>query len=80
MVRSIWPYANMAGSETSDDPRRVCAVQSENKWWDEWKMVIAHAIIDGRQGWVSLDDLIELAMSPVKELKAREQGEKIGME
>ncbi|KAF3898655.1 hypothetical protein GTR04_0039 [Trichophyton interdigitale] len=76
MVRSIWPYANMAGSETSDDPRRVCAVQSENKWWDEWKMVIAHAIVDGRQGWVSLDDLIELAMSPVKELKAREQGEK----
>ncbi|KAM5465278.1 hypothetical protein MauCBS54593_006524 [Microsporum audouinii] len=73
MVRSIWPYANMAGSETSDDPRRVCAVQSENKWWDEWKLVIANAILEGRQGWLSLDDLIEFAMNPVKGIKAGDQ-------
>ncbi|KAK2824776.1 hypothetical protein FQN49_007489, partial [Arthroderma sp. PD_2] len=73
MVRSIWPYANMAGSETSEDPRRVCAVESENDWWDEWKMVIATAILAGRQGWLSLDDLVEFSMNPVKEVKVNGQ-------
>ncbi|KAH7413971.1 hypothetical protein DE146DRAFT_14042 [Phaeosphaeria sp. MPI-PUGE-AT-0046c] len=68
VVRAVWPYASMASSslaaavESQGGPRRVCAVQSEEGWWESWSSVVAAAIAEKRQGWVTVDDLLDEAM------------------
>lgn len=60
-VTAVWPYASMPpGAEG-----RVCAVQTEEAWWEEWRGVIRAAIDEGRKGWVSIDDLLVFKMRPV---------------
>jgi hypothetical protein len=78
VVKAYWPYATL-GSDSSHTSRsapgaaaRVCAVQSEEAWWQEWSAVIRKGVLAGRSGWLSLDDQIEFAMSPVLDL-----GEKV---
>jgi len=59
-VRSVWPYADVADGETP----RNCAVQSEEAWFADWKDVIARAVVSGKVGWLTLDDLMEDAVVP----------------
>lgn len=53
VVTAVWPYASLPpGSEG-----RVCAVQTE-EWWEVWRGVLRGAVLEGRKGWVSVDDLL----------------------
>ena len=63
-ISSVWPYATLAPSGDNDGGERMCAVQSEEAWWRDWKGVIAVAVRNKRRGWVSVEDQIELAMMP----------------
>jgi hypothetical protein len=79
VIRAIWPYASMAPSslaivmEGRGGPRRVCAVQSEEQWWDAWSSVLASAILEKRTGWVTVDDLLEEAMFERKSVKSAKE-------
>jgi hypothetical protein len=64
-VRSVWPYATLApGEEAPGTGERICAVQSEETWWRDWRGVVALAVKAKRKGWVGVEDQIELAMMP----------------
>ena len=64
----MWPYATLApGAEQDGGESRVCAVQSEEAWWNDWKDAIRDAALAKRQGWVTTKDLMERAMAPRKE-------------
>ena len=79
VIRAIWPYASMASSslaaamEGQGGPRRVCAVQSEEEWWDAWNSALAEAISEKRKGWVTVEDLLEEAMFGKKPVKATKE-------
>lgn len=70
VIRSFWPYANMAARDEMTFTNRVCAVHSEAQWWENWNQVIAAAILEKRKGWVTVEDLIVQAMNPPFEVKA----------
>jgi hypothetical protein len=63
VVRAVWSYASMASSsvvaaiEIQGGPRRLCAVQSEEEWWDGWRTALAQGISERRTDWVTEDDL-----------------------
>ncbi|KAI9759397.1 MAG: hypothetical protein M4579_002386 [Chaenotheca gracillima] len=64
IVRTVWPYATLDPSSDGEQTReRTCAVQSEEAWWVEWKEAVRSAVLAKRTGWVSVDDVIEYAMS-----------------
>ncbi|KAL9095087.1 MAG: hypothetical protein Q9165_002690 [Trypethelium subeluteriae] len=64
-VTAVWPYATLApGGESGDAGERMFAVQSEEAWWKDWKGAVANAVRSKRKGWVSVEDQIELAMTP----------------
>jgi hypothetical protein len=69
IVRSVWPYADVAGGDAQHSAERTCALQSETAWWDDWNELIACAILDKRKGWITLDDLMEYAMMPKRDTK-----------
>ncbi len=58
VVKSVWPFA----SSRTGEPGRVCAVQTEETWWREWRGPIGHAIAQKRQGWVTVEDKLEAVM------------------
>lgn len=63
-VVGVWPYASLPpGTEAG----RVCAVQTEEDWWEEWKEVLRRAVVKRNHGFVFVDDLLALKMSPRKE-------------
>ena len=47
----------------------MCAVQGEEEWWEAWGNVIAAAVIDRRVGWITADDLLDMAMRPRRDLR-----------
>ncbi|KAI9690384.1 MAG: hypothetical protein M1822_009346 [Bathelium mastoideum] len=64
-VTAVWPYATLAPSgEGNGGGERICAVQTEEAWWKDWKTSIAGAVRAKRKGWVSVEDQIEFAMMP----------------
>ncbi|KAK1826745.1 hypothetical protein QBC39DRAFT_268496 [Podospora conica] len=58
VVKAVWPFATARAGE----PERQFAVQSEEKWWREWKDPIKYAIATKRQGWVTNEDKLEAIM------------------
>jgi hypothetical protein len=74
VVKAYWPYATLGAdaSNPSGTASRSCAVQSEESWWKDWHAAIRCGVLARRIGWLSLEDQIELAMSP-----AFDVGEKI---
>jgi len=66
---TVWPYAERG--EAAEGQPRGWAVQSETQWWKEWKPAVARAIVDGRRGWVSSEDVMEEMMIGGGELKVR---------
>ena len=63
VLQIVWPYASVPPGE---DGRR-CAVQSEESWWADWKDAIRHAVLNGRKGWVTMEDRLEFLMAPEKD-------------
>ena len=63
VVKSIWPYADVARSEIGAVGRR-CAVQEEEVWFADWRDAIKHAIVAKRKGWVTVEDRLEFLMEP----------------
>lgn len=61
-VRICWPYADIE----SGPKNRICAVQSEGDWWEEWKEVIKYAVVEKRSWdkWITNEDKLEAAMAP----------------
>lgn len=66
VVRAVWPYAN-TDSEQMDGFPRKCAVQSEDEWWQEWYPVIAMALITKKDGWLTTEDVMDMAMCSKKQ-------------
>jgi len=71
-VDVVWPYASTERHGGDLDPDgaqagvdRKCLVRSEEGWWSDWRGVVREAIKANRQGWVGLDDWMEMAMRPV---------------
>ena len=67
VLSAVWPYASLPPGEEASAAGRVCAVQSEEAWWEEWKELIRLAVVQKRQGWVSVDDLLMAKMMPGRE-------------
>jgi hypothetical protein len=63
VVKAVWPYASVP----PDTAGRAFAVQSEERWWADWKDAIRHAILSRRQGWVTVEDRLEFLMAPAKD-------------
>lgn len=63
VTRAVWPYANAP----SGFEGRRCAVTSEEVWWGTWKEAIQSAALARRQGAVTLEDRVEVAMNPPRE-------------
>ena len=61
VVKIVWPFATAANGEHG----RQCAVQSEAKWWDEWKDIIRFAIATKRHGWITNEDKLEYIMEGI---------------
>lgn len=59
-VKVVWPYA----SAPPDSGDRTFAVQSEERWWNDWKDAIRFALLTKRRGWVTMEDQLELLMAP----------------
>ena len=57
-VKAVWPYASVPPHEEG----RVCAVQSEESWWNEWKDAVRFAVLTRRKGWVTVEDQLEILM------------------
>ncbi|KAJ9307062.1 hypothetical protein DTO027B5_107 [Paecilomyces variotii] len=66
VARAVWPYATLPPGIDAEDTGRSCAVQTEEAWWREWKDVLNLAIVTRRNGWVSLDDMLEFQMRPTE--------------
>jgi hypothetical protein len=69
VVKAYWPYATLGAdaahaSAPSGPSSRSCAVQSEEAWWKDWQATIRCGVLARRVGWLSVEDQIELAMSP----------------
>lgn len=64
VVKAVWPYASVP----PDAGDRQFAVQSEERWWNDWKDAIRHAILSRRQGWVTIEDRLEFLMAPMKDV------------
>lgn len=58
VVKAVWPFATHRAGETG----RQCIVQSEERWWKEWREPILYAISTKRQGWVTNEDKLEAIM------------------
>lgn len=58
VVKAVWPFATTKNGE----PGRRCVVQSEDIWWREWRDPIKYAISQKRQGWVTVEDKLEVVM------------------
>ncbi|KAK0111486.1 hypothetical protein ONS95_001841 [Cadophora gregata] len=63
VVKSVWPYADIARGENGGVGRR-CAVQEEEVWFADWRDAIRHAIVAKRKGWVTVEDRLEFLMEP----------------
>jgi len=70
-VDVVWPYASTGRNAGDLDPDgaqagvdRRCLVRSEEGWWSDWRGVVREAVRSNRQGWVGLDDWMEMAMRP----------------
>ncbi|CZT04730.1 hypothetical protein WAI453_007714 [Rhynchosporium graminicola] len=63
VIKSIWPYADVARGE-NDGMGRRCAVQEEEVWFSDWRDAIRHAIVAKRKGWVTVEDRLEFLMEP----------------
>jgi hypothetical protein len=75
VVKAYWPYATLGPSSPDNSGVRSCAVQSEEAWWKDWQVVIRRGVLAKRVGWLSLEDQIELAMSPMVDVeKVRDWG------
>lgn len=71
VVKVVWPFATSANGE----PGRQCVVQSESKWWAEWRDIVRYAIATKRNGWVTNEDKLEFIMEGTgKESKRVEWG------
>ena len=57
-VKAVWPYA----SAPLDAGDRAFAVQSEEGWWNEWKDAVRYAVLTRRNGWVTMEDQLEVLM------------------
>lgn len=66
VLSAVWPYASLAPGVEASVAGRVCAVKTEEAWWEEWKDVIRVAVVEKRKGWVSVDDLLMAKMVPGK--------------
>ena len=70
VARAVWPFA----STPSGDGREF-AVLSEVEWWAQWKDAVGTAAVEGRKGWVTVEDRLECAMGgAVDAIKAKEWG------
>ena len=61
VVKIVWPFATGANGEHG----RQCAVQSEARWWEEWKDIIRFAIATKRHGWITNEDKLEYIMEGI---------------
>lgn len=61
IVTAVWPYSALAADDASGQGN-AWAVKSEMQFWNEWKDVIKVAVLDRRNGWLSLEDHMEWAM------------------
>ncbi|KAK0636918.1 P-loop containing nucleoside triphosphate hydrolase protein [Bombardia bombarda] len=61
VVKAVWPFATARNGEAG----RRCAVMSEEAWWREWKESVRYAIVTKRQGWVTIEDKLEVIMEGV---------------
>ena len=59
-VKICWPYADIASGR-----ERVCAVQTEGSWWEEWKDAIRYAVVERRHfdKWITNEDKLESLMA-----------------
>lgn len=64
VVQSVWPFA----SSPVGEPGRVCAIQTEEAWWREWRGPIGYAISQKRQGWVTVEDKLQLIMKEKRQV------------
>jgi hypothetical protein len=63
----VWPYAAAppAGPEHHDaggNGDRGFLVRSEEGLWYDWRPAFERAVLSGRQGWVTVEDLMEARM------------------
>ncbi|ORY65515.1 uncharacterized protein BCR38DRAFT_341525 [Pseudomassariella vexata] len=58
VVKVVWPFSNAKNGERD----RVCMVQDEKTWWEEWKDPIKYAVATRRHGWVTNEDKLECIM------------------
>lgn len=72
VVKAIWPYANLAPDSDGEvvDGARTWAVKSEASWWNDWKDAIRGAVLSRSRGWVTVEDYMEWAMGPRRDLKS----------
>lgn len=61
VVQSIWPYATSPPGSAPDGSLE-CAVQTEQSWWQIWKVPIRNAVLTKRRGWVTVEDWTDMAM------------------
>lgn len=59
VVQVVWPYASV---KPGVDGRQF-AVQSEENWWADWKDAIRGAVLGRRNGWVTVEDQLEVLMN-----------------
>jgi hypothetical protein len=64
IIRSVWPYASLPPGADAAAAGRLCVAQSEETWWEEWRDVLRWAIVNKRNGWVTVDDIVEYRMAP----------------
>lgn len=64
IIRAVWPYASMPPGAEAAAAGRSCVVQTEELWWEEWRDVLRWAIVNRRNGWVTIDDAVEYRMAP----------------
>lgn len=58
VVKAVWPFAT---AQKGEEGRR-CIVQSEETWFREWRDAIKYAVATKRQGWVTVEDKLEVIM------------------
>lgn len=61
VIAAVWPFAALASDEASSQGN-AWAVKSEMQFWAEWKDVLKSAVLEGRKGWLSVEDHVDFAM------------------
>jgi hypothetical protein len=73
--KAIWPYALRlsAAASTSQSTSLLSnivetryAVQSEQDWWDVWKVPIRNDVLAKKHGWVTVEDWQDVILDQVK--------------